>query len=35
MPLAQRKSGLVFSVTGRKSKPKSDSKTMDLFGVDA
>lgn len=35
MPLAQRKTGLVFPVTGRKSRPKADSRTMDLFEVTA
>jgi len=31
MTLANRKGGLVFPVGGRKSLPKRDSKTMDLF----
>lgn len=29
--LSKRKSGLVFPVAGRKSTPKDDRKTMDLF----
>jgi hypothetical protein len=35
MPLAQRKGGLVFPVGGRKSLPKRDSKTTDLFESEA
>lgn len=29
--LSKRKSGMVFPVAGRKSTPKDDRKTMDLF----
>lgn len=33
--LSKRKSGLVFPVAGRKSTPKDDRRTMDLFEVAA
>lgn len=33
--LSKRKSGLVFPVAGRKSTPKDDRRTMDLFEVEA
>lgn len=35
MPLAQRKTGLVFPASGRKSRPNVDSRTLDLFEVQA
>lgn len=31
MPLAKRKAGLVFPVTGRKHTAKRDSRALDLF----
>lgn len=31
MPLAKRRAGLVFAASGRKSDPKRDSETLDLF----
>jgi hypothetical protein len=33
MAMAIRKSGIVFPVTGRKSQPKQDCKTLDMFEV--
>lgn len=33
--LSKRKSGLVFPVAGRKSTPKDDRRTIDLFEVAA
>jgi hypothetical protein len=35
MPLAKRKVGLVFPVTGHKSVPKRDTQTLDLFAMEA
>lgn len=32
MPMATRKTGLVVPVTGRRSVPKVDTRTRDLFG---
>ena len=35
MPLARRKVGMVFPVTGHKSAPKRDTQTLDLFAMGA
>lgn len=35
MPLAKRKVGLVFPVTGHKAIAKRDTQTLDLFAMEA
>lgn len=35
MTMAKRKAGIVFPVSGRKSSPKDDHQTLDLFGAAA